>query len=74
MVASLDGAEHALLESGSRLTSPPIDYADDLPLVPRPDNLPTLSNATGGSVECIGLRQGNIEVRHAKNESSTIID
>ena len=29
---------------------------DDVPLLPRPDNLPTLGNATGGSVECIGLR------------------
>ena len=57
MVASLDGAEYALLNSGSGLTSCPIDYADDLPLLPRPTNLPILSNATGGSVECIGQRQ-----------------
>ena len=102
MVASLDGAEYALLDSGSGLTSWPINYADDLPLLPRPANLPILSNATGGSVECIGQRQvghrlehgepfvvtwhvanvtkliistesltgANIEVRHAKNESS----
>ena len=32
MVASLDGAEYALLDSGSGLTSCPIIYADDLPL------------------------------------------
>ena len=32
MVASLGGAEYALLDSGSGLTSSPIDYADDLPL------------------------------------------
>ena len=57
MVESLVGAEYALFNSGSGLTSCPINYADDLPLLPRPDNLPTLSNATGGSVECIGLRQ-----------------
>ena len=57
MVASLDGAEYALLDSGADLTSCPIDYADDLQLLPRPDNLPTLGNATGGSVECSGLRQ-----------------
>ena len=56
MVASLDGAEYALLDSGSGLTSQTI-YADDLPLQPRPVSLPILSNATGGSVECIGLRQ-----------------
>ena len=72
----------------------------------RPANLPILSNATGGSVECIGNRQvgyrlangepfvvtwhvanvtnliistesltgANIEVKHAKNESSMIMD
>ena len=57
MVASLDGAEYALLDSGSGLTSCPINHADDVPLLPRPDNLPTLSNATVGSVECTGLRQ-----------------
>ena len=57
MVASLDGAEYALLDSGSGLTSFPISYADDLPLLPRPSNLPILSNATGGSGECIGRRQ-----------------
>ena len=34
----------------------PIDHADDLPLLPRPVNLPILSNATAGSVERIGLR------------------
>ena len=106
MVASLDGAEFALLDSGSGLTSCPINCADDLPLLPRPANLPILSNATGGSVECIGQRHvgyqlekgepfiatwhvasvtnliistesitgANIEVRHAKNESSMIMD
>ena len=57
MVASLDGAEHALLDSGSGLTSCPNNYANDIPLLPRPANLPILSNATGGSVECIGQRQ-----------------
>ena len=106
MVASLDGAEYSLLDSGSGLTSCPIDYADDLPLVPRPIKLPILSNATGGSVECIGQRHvgyrlengepfvvtwhvanvtnliisteslmaADIEVRHARNESSMIMD
>ena len=106
MVASLYAAEDALLDSGSGLTSCPINYADDFPLLRRPDNLPTLSNATGVSVECIGQRQvgyrlengapfvvtwhvanvtnliistesltgANIEVRHAKNESSMIMD
>ena len=57
MVASLDGAEYALLDSRSGLTSCPINYADDLPLLPRPTNLPILRNATGGTVECIGQRQ-----------------
>ena len=106
MVASLEGAEYALLDSGSGLTSCPISYADDLPLLPRPSNLPILSNAAGGSVECIGERQvgyrlengeqfvvtwhvanvtnliistesltgANIELRHAKHESSMIMD
>ena len=106
MVASLDGAAYALLDSGSGLTSCPISYADDLPLLPRLSNLPILSNATGGSVECTGQRQvgyrlengepfvatwhvanvtnliifteslvgANIEVRHAKNESSMIMN
>ena len=57
MVASLDGAEYTLLDSGSGLTSCPINYADRLPLLPRLANLPILSNAIGGSVECIGQRQ-----------------
>ena len=57
MVASLDGAEYALLDSGSGLTSCPVNYANDIPLLPRPANLPILSNATGGSVECVGQRQ-----------------
>ena len=106
MVASLDGVEYALFGSGSGLTSCPINYANDIPLLPRPANLPILSNATGGSVECIGQRQvgyrlengepfvvtwhvanvtnliistesltgANVEVRHAKNESSMIMD
>ena len=106
MVASLDGAEYALLDSGSGSTSCPINDASDIPLLPRPANLPILSNATEGSVECIGQRQvgyglengepfvvtwhvanvtnliistesltgANIEVRHAKNESSMIMD
>ena len=104
MVASLDEAEYALLDSGSGLTSCPISYANNIPLLPRPANLPILSNATGGSVEYwqtqdIDLRTvkpfvvtwhvanvtnliistesltgANIEVRHAKNESSMIMD
>ena len=106
MVASLHRAEYALLDSGSGLTSCPINYANDIPLLPRPANLPILSNSTGGSVECIGQRQvgyrlengdpfvvtwhvanvtnliistesltdSNIEVRHAKNESTMIMD
>ena len=57
MVASLDGAEYAFLDSGSGLTSCPINFADDLPLRPRLAILLTLSNATGGGVECIGQRQ-----------------
>ena len=57
MVASLDGAEYALLDSGSGLTSCPINYANDIPSLPRPANLPILSNATGGCVKCIGQRQ-----------------
>ena len=79
---------------------------DDIPMSPRPAIMPILSNATGGSVECIGQRQvgyrlengepfvvtwhvanvtnlinstesltdANIEVRHAKNKSSMIMD
>ena len=106
MVASLDGAEYALLDSGSGLTSCPVNYANDIPLLPRPANLSVLSDATGGSVECVGQRQvgyrlengepfvvtwhvahvtnliistesltgANTEVRHAKNESSMIMD
>ena len=46
MVASLDGADYALLDSGSGLTFCPINYASDIPLLPRPANLPILSNAT----------------------------
>ena len=57
MVASLDGAEYGLMDSGSGLTSCPINFANDTPLLPRPANLPILSNNTGGSVECIGQRQ-----------------
>ena len=57
IVASLDGAERALLDSGSGLTSCPINYANDIPSLPRPANLAILSNATGGSVERIGQRQ-----------------
>ena len=49
--ASLDGAEYALLlDSGSGFTSCPVNYANDIPLPPRPANLPILSNATGDSV------------------------
>ena len=54
---SLDGAEYALLGSGSGLTSCSINCAEDIPLLPRPVNMPILSDATGGSVECIALRQ-----------------
>ena len=46
-----------LLDSGCGLTSCPINYAGDLPLLSRPVNLPILSIATGGGVECNGLRQ-----------------
>ena len=42
MVASLDGAEYALLDSGSGLTSCPINYAKDIPLLPRRANLPLM--------------------------------
>ena len=52
MIVRAQRTEYALLDSGSGLTSCPINYADDLPLLPRPVNLPILSNATGGSVEC----------------------
>ena len=45
MAASLDGTDHALLDSGSGLTSCPLNCSDDLSLLPTPDNLPTLSNA-----------------------------
>ena len=64
MVASLDGAEYALLDSGSGLTSCPVNYADDIPLLPRPAMLPILSNATGGSVDwskTVGYRLENGE-------------
>ena len=102
MSVRLDGAWYAVLDSGSGLTSCPFNCADDLPLLPRPKNLPTSSNVTGGTVECTGLGQvwvspwewwticchvacrerdeldhlhwvstnANIEVRHAKNETS----
>ena len=33
-----------------RLDVLPINHANDIPLLPRPANLPILSNATGGSV------------------------
>ena len=46
MVASLDGAEFALLGSGSGLTSCPINCANDIPLLPRLAILPIFSNAT----------------------------
>ena len=46
MVASLDGAEYALLDSGSGLTSCPTNYANDIASSPssppRPANLPIL--------------------------------
>ena len=45
MAARLDGTDHALLDSGSGLTSCPLHCSDDLSLLPRPNNLPTLSNA-----------------------------
>ena len=57
MVRSLDGTDCALLDSGSGLTSCPLSCVEDLSSLPRPDKLPTLSNATGGCVECIGLRR-----------------
>ena len=46
MIASLDGAAFTFVDSGSGLTSCPINYANDIPSLPRPANLPTLSNAT----------------------------
>ena len=46
MVRSLDGTNHALLDSGSGLTSCPLSCAEALSSLPRPDKLPTLSNAT----------------------------
>ena len=99
MVASMNEAEYAMLDSGSGKTSSPINYANDIPLLSRHANLSILSNAIGGSVECFGQRQvgypfvvtwhvahvtnliictesltgANIEVRHAKNESSMIM-
>ena len=66
IVASLDGAEYALLDSGSVLTSCPINFANDIPLLPRPANLPILSNATGGSVECIGQRQVGYQLENGE--------
>ena len=39
------------------MTSCPINYADDFPLLPWPDNFRTLSKASGGSTECTGVRQ-----------------
>ena len=57
MVASLDGAEYALLDSGSGLSSCPVNYANDIPMLPRLANLPILRNTNGGSAECIGQRQ-----------------
>ena len=67
MVASLDEAEYALLDSGSGLTSCPINYADDLPLLPRPTNLPNFLatpleaawNALVKDKSGIGLRMVN---------------
>ena len=53
MVASLDGAGYALLDSGSGLTSCPVNHANVIPLLPRPSNLPILSNATRGSVNAL---------------------
>ena len=40
LFASLDRAENALLDSGSGLTSCPINYANDILMSPRPANLP----------------------------------
>ena len=106
MVASLDGAEYALLDSGSFLTSCPINYADDLPLLPRtyqPANVEQrhwrqrgmhwsktsgyrlengepfvvtwhVANVTNLIISTESLMAANIEVRHARNESSMIVD
>ena len=71
MVASLDGAEYAFLDSGSGLTSCPMGYADDLALRPRPSNLLILSIATGGSVECIGRRQVGYRLENGEPFSVT---
>ena len=67
MVASLRGAEYPLLDFGSGLTSCPVNDADDLQLLPpQPDNLPPLSNATGGSVEGIGPRQVEYRIENGE--------
>ena len=50
MVASLDGEEYALLDSGSGLTSFPNNHADDFPQLPPLANQPILSNSADGSV------------------------
>ena len=71
MVASLDGTECALLDSGSGLTSCPINYANDIPLLPRFANLPILSNTTEGSVECIGQRQVGYRLENGEHFVST---
>ena len=42
MVASSDGAEYALLDPGSGLTSCPINYADDISFLPRHSNAANL--------------------------------
>ena len=57
LVHDRTGTERSLLQVWTGLASCPINYADDLPLLPQPVNLPILSDAAGGCVECIGLRQ-----------------
>ena len=53
-LATRTGSDPAI---NSDMTSCPINDAKDIPLLPRLANLPILSNATGGCVECIGQRQ-----------------
>ena len=58
MVASLDGAEYTMLDSGSGLMSCPINYANDIPFLPRPANLPILSTLVKDKLD-IDLRMVN---------------
>ena len=69
MVASLDGAEYALLDSGSGLTSCPSNHANDIPFLPRPANLPILSkNVLVGDKLDADLRMVNHVLRHGTSQ------